>query len=234
IHGQLQWTYEEGQGVDGAHWGDLDGDGSDELIVGMNGRGGVHAVSPDGKLLWKVTDIGNVWNQAVISAGRNRAARVIVTEAGGSVRVYDPAGKLLNAIRPRGTYFSQMSAAAVNSGQMIQADGQDAYQIVVTNSSLTIAVDAAGREIWSTSSSNPNHWMKTSFASGDVDGDGAPDWAFLENGARLVLVTASGEHLADVPVESGQSSFGIVTVPMQRGLLISLAAGKVNAYRFDR
>jgi len=49
----------------------------------------------------------------------------------------------------------------------------------------------------------------------------------------MVLVTALGERLAAVPVESSQSGFGIVTLPMQRGLLLSLAAGKVNAYRFD-
>jgi len=69
-----------------------------------------------GELLWKFTNIGNVWNQAVISASKNRDAEVIVTEAGGSVRVYDRNGKLLNVIHPRGKYCSQMSTA-VNTRQ---------------------------------------------------------------------------------------------------------------------
>jgi peroxiredoxin len=46
--GKEIWTYLARMGVNGAHWGDLDGDGNDEMMVGENGFGGLHAVSAEG------------------------------------------------------------------------------------------------------------------------------------------------------------------------------------------
>ncbi|MFN7141791.1 MAG: redoxin domain-containing protein, partial [Limisphaerales bacterium] len=34
-NGTKLWTYESSMGINGAHWGDLDGDGNDEMVVGM-------------------------------------------------------------------------------------------------------------------------------------------------------------------------------------------------------
>src|SRR6266853_353247 len=64
--GKELWSYSALMGVNGAHW-DLDGDGTDELIVGMNGLGGLDAVSADGKKLSHVA-LANVWSQAVESS----------------------------------------------------------------------------------------------------------------------------------------------------------------------
>src|SRR5262245_36915837 len=127
-----------------------------------------------------------------------------------------------------------MSAAAVNSQQMVETDGRDTAQIVVTNNQLTLAIDSMGQEIWTMANSGRSMWTEASFASGDVDGDGAPDWAFLERREAIGLISAKGERLAVVPVQTGLAGFGILTSPMQRGLLITLAAGKVTAYQFER
>ena len=50
--GASPWTYRTSSGVDGAHWGDADGDGNSEMVVGFNGGGGLHLVSDAGKKIW--------------------------------------------------------------------------------------------------------------------------------------------------------------------------------------
>jgi hypothetical protein len=32
--GKISWSHNAGMGLDGAHWGDLKGDGNDDMIVG--------------------------------------------------------------------------------------------------------------------------------------------------------------------------------------------------------
>jgi hypothetical protein len=57
--GKVLWDQSAGMGLDGAHWGDLKGDGNDEMVVGMNGFGGLKAFSGEGKTMWS-TSLGNV------------------------------------------------------------------------------------------------------------------------------------------------------------------------------
>ncbi|MCW5559720.1 MAG: DUF4190 domain-containing protein, partial [Verrucomicrobiae bacterium] len=102
--GERLWTYPAPSGVDGARWGDLDGDGSDELVVGMNGGAGLAVLSASGELRWSDTRIGNVWSQAVVPAQGVHPGRVFATEAGGTVRVYESSGKLLGGFELDGEY----------------------------------------------------------------------------------------------------------------------------------
>src|SRR6266404_2617670 len=96
--GKEIWHYSATFGVNGAHWGDLDGDGTDEIIVGMNGFGGLQALAADGKRLWRAS-AGNVWGQAVVPATKDRAALVFATEASGSVRIFDGQGHQVRTVR---------------------------------------------------------------------------------------------------------------------------------------
>ena len=212
--------------MDGAHWGDLDGDGTDELIVGLNGGGGLHAVSAEGKTLWSVKSLANVWNQAVVPAAKGRPARIFATEAGGTVRVYDAQGKLLQTIRPLGKYCTQLAATAVDAAGAIQA--------VAVGDDAAIAFNETGQVAWSTPvSKNNGSWRGATFASGDLDGDGVKDWAFLEASGELVVASAAGERLAALPADKGLGAFAIVPGKDGPGLLVVLTAGVVRAYRFE-
>ena len=109
--------------------GDLRGDGTDELIVGMNGGGGLEAWSADGSKLWSA-NLGNVWNQAIVPATRDKPARVLATEAGGSVRVFDAKGNPTATLRPNGGYYTQMAVSRAtdrnhpDSGDQWRPDGR--------------------------------------------------------------------------------------------------------------
>ncbi len=227
--GATVWTYTGATGVNGAHWADLDGDGSDEMIVGMNGFGGLHAVSADGQRLWQYKNIGNVWNQAVVPAAAGRPALIFATEAGGSIRVFDAAGTRLRTLRPDSQYCSQVAAAVMDSSNTVQvvAIGQGHEGVVM-------GMDDQGAIAWRHPCPvNRGGWRDSSFASGDVDGDGRRDWAFLGAPGELAVVSALGEKIGRVAVGEGLAGFVMVPGTDGRALLVTCGSGKVTAYGFE-
>ena len=201
-------------------------DGTDELVVGMNGSGGLHAVSDSGQRHWWVGDIGNVWNQAVIPARDGRPALVFATEAGGSVQVYDATGILLRTVRPLGKYFSQMTVACMV--------GDGAVQGIATGD-VTVAFDENGRVAWSTPAVRDHAaWRRSFFACGDMNGDGTREWVFSDVTQELVVVTTSGEKLAALPVAEDLDAFCVMPGADGRGLLVTLQSGTVHAHAFEQ
>jgi peroxiredoxin len=220
--GKQIWNYSSGMGIDGAHWGDLDGDGTDEMVVGMNGFGGLHAVSADGKQLWRAT-LGNVWAQAIVPASGERAGYVLATEAGGSVRVFDTKGNAVRSFRLAGGFCTQMTAAAMDAKTI---------QGIALGQGTVIAFDIHGTTLWSTpSSKNPSAWTQKFFTCGDIDGDGVKEWAFPDAAGDLVLVTVHGEKLASLSGAGTAQSFVIVP-GTEGGRLVTLTSGQLKCYSF--
>lgn len=223
--GRKLWAYPSGSGVNGAHWGDLDGDGSDEMIVGMNGGGGLHAVAADGKQLWRVGSLGNVWNQAIVPAVAGQPVLIFATEAGGSVRVFDAKGRALRTIRPLGEYFSQMSAARVDAAGTVQ---------VVVQREVTVALDETGKTAWQTPAiKDHGSWRKASFASGDLTGDGTREWVFLDAAGNLAVVTPEGGKVATVKLAGVPSAFTVLAAKDGAGRLVVLRNDEVEAYDLE-
>jgi peroxiredoxin len=221
--GMTLWTYQSDSGVNGAHWGDLDGDGIDEMVVGMNGNGGLHAVSAEGKKLWQVTGIANVWNQAVISATATSPARVFATEANGTVQIYDSKGELLKSLNPLGSYFSSMAAHRDTSDGPIQ---------IIVSRDVTAALDEEGTVAWSTPAKEADsNWRAPMFSSGDINGDGTLDWAFIDITNELVIVNSKGAKLAALPQQRDSDAFAIARDSTGKGFLLVLNAGELRAFR---
>jgi peroxiredoxin len=222
--GTKLWTVSAGSGVDGAHWGDLNGDGTDEMVVGMNGGGGLQAWSADGKKLWSAT-LGNVWNQAIVSATQTQPARVFATEAGGSVKMFDAQGKQMATMRPNGGYYAQMAACRT---------ADKTIQIAAINGDNTVVFDETGQVAW-TATAIGDHagWRTCSFAVGDLIGDGTREWAFIDGTGSLVIATSNGQKLSSIAQAKEFAGFAIASRPGQGGILITLANGSVQAYTFQ-
>ncbi len=222
--GKKLWSVSASAGVDGAHWGDLNGDGTDEMIVGMNGGGGLQAWSADGNKLWSA-DLGNVWNQAIVSAAQDQPARVFATEAGGSVRVFDAQGKLQATLRPNGGYYTQMAACRT---------ADKTIQIAAINGDHTVVFDETGKVAWTTSAiGNHAGWRTSSFAIGDLKGDGTQEWTFIDGSGNLVIATLNGRKISSIAHAKEFASFAIASRSGQSGVLIALANGTVQAYAFQ-
>lgn len=92
LNGKELWSYPRADGIDDVWAGDLNGDASDEVIVGHNGGTGLHVLDAAGKLLWKSTALGNVWHVCAGDVLEGGKAHVVTTSAAGKVHVFDGAG----------------------------------------------------------------------------------------------------------------------------------------------
>jgi outer membrane protein assembly factor BamB len=91
LNGMSLWSYPSG--IDDVWASDVDGDGSDEVIVGYNGSTGLHVLDSKGQLLWKSTAIGNVWHVCAGNVWGEGSPQVVTTSAGGKVHVFGSDGK---------------------------------------------------------------------------------------------------------------------------------------------
>jgi hypothetical protein len=128
LNGTRLWSYPKASGIDAVWTGNVDGDESDEVVVGYNGNGGVHVLDGHGRLRWKSTDIGNVWQVAVGDVlGRGRS-QVVATSALGRVHVFggDLNGRL--DIDAAGVYLRMVRAQKLSADDAVStifAAGRD-------------------------------------------------------------------------------------------------------------
>jgi hypothetical protein len=224
--GKLSWSQSAGMGLDGAHWGDLNGDGNDEMILGMNGFGGLEALSGDGKKLWSAS-LGNVWSQAIVPAAAHRPALVLATDASGSVNVFDGAGRRQNALRPEGGYYVGMTAGVAESNSV---------QILAFSGNAVVAFDQAGKVAWITTALSGTAGTGSPLVSavmGDLTGNGAKEWAFMDGSGDLVIATTRGQKVSSIANQSAIEGFAIAPRPGQGALLITLDSGVVRACSFQ-
>jgi outer membrane protein assembly factor BamB len=224
--GKQLWSQSGGMGVNGAHWGDLDGSGNDAMMVGKNGFGGLEAVSGDGKKLWSAS-MANVWSQAIVPATSNSPALVLATDASGAVNVFDAVGHRQNSLRPEGGYFAAMTAGVIES---------NVVQILACSGNAVVAFDHIGKVAWMTAaqSSMASRGSPREFAArGDLKGDGTQQWVFMDGGGDLVIATAGGLKVSSIPNQSRIQGFAIAPRPGQGALLLTLDGGVVRAYSFQ-
>ncbi len=227
--GNKLWSYTCKSGVDGAHWGDLDGDGNDEMIVGMNGFGGLHCVSEDGNNVWRVTEIGDIWNQSIIPTREGRPAIVFATEAVGSVWVFDGEGRKIRTIKPLNMYFSPIQAAEIDGKGLVQILGIGEFS--GGNGFNVVAFDPEGVPAWQTPVKlDSGSWRTAQFACGDIDGDGIREWAFVRVSGELIIASHQGKQIATLGITGRPAQIGIISLTNSKGILVVLDDGKVSAY----
>jgi hypothetical protein len=95
---------------------DLDGDKSDEVIVGFNGGGGVHVLNSSGQRVWDNRTIGNVWHVSAGDVAADGKPRVVTTSARGQVHVFSTDGADRQDINPG--FYANMVRVGQASGNV--------------------------------------------------------------------------------------------------------------------
>ena len=208
--GERLWSYEPTDGIDDVWPVDLDRDGASEVVVGLNGFGGVLVLGPDGHLLWSDRTIGNVWH---VTAGmmEDKVLRVVTTSATGQVHVFSVTGERIKDIDPN-TYATEVRFG----DQLFIGGNMEEGSVVQTLDPLgwTARLTRHKTELGSLAAAPSIPWVAASTVRGDVyvfrSSDGAVDGVGWQNCRSPQLAWAS----------SGDDT-----------LLISAGRGGLTAYR---
>lgn len=238
-HGQKLWSYVCKDGVNCAHWGDIDGDGNDEVVVGTKGFGGLHGVNENGKRLWKVsdTDIGSVSHQSIIPAKEGRPGRVIATDFGGSVRIFDSNGTSVRNFRIEDLSINPIQAAEIDTDGTIQILGIGVKADISMQYSLfyAVAFDTQGTVAWKRrlgSTSGGASWSDPHFTAGDLDGDGLPEWVYAFTSKILAIGSAEKEQIATIDMGRPNQTV-VLSLKNKKRKLVFRWGRKVFCYAVD-
>jgi hypothetical protein len=168
--GKTLWSYGGGiVGVDDAAAGVLGAAGTEEVVVGLNGDGGVRLLNSEGKELWKQDD-GNVWHVEIASSGERPGNVILHSNARGQLTLRDATGNVLARNAPE-VYVASFSLSAWKDDEhlnkVVAVDEGSVY--ILTMDGKTLArLPAPGNTSIAEPKGTPVHFSQ-----------GAPDYAVL-------------------------------------------------------
>lgn len=234
--GNVLWQYSKWLGfitIYNARWGDLNGDGTDEIVLGMKGWESLIALTGEGKPSWRITAIHNVWDHTILPQTPNNLPQILATEASGAIKVYSHTGALLRTLRPEGLYFFKLTAALINPPTLVQiaataiGHGKQAQEVLVFNPD--------GKVMWKAPTYAPGHLLiERTFACEDINGDGIREWVFAETPHELVCVSFQGEKLASLSISEDIKDFLIIPDPEGYGMITILEGETVSVYQLAK
>jgi hypothetical protein len=195
--GKTLWSYPEAgiqSAIDDAWPVDLDGDGSDEVVVGYNGGTGLHILNSQGKLIWKSTTIGNVWHVSGGDVRGNGKPQVVTTSALGKVHIFSDDGTGRVDLDP-GVYATMVRVGRISEKDTtatIFAGGTTADN----KSAILTALTADGVKKWSLTLTGPG---RPSFYSAYL----APGKPWMVLSMTGILYVVDDEHGAVIATLDG-------------------------------
>ncbi|MGQ9634460.1 MAG: FG-GAP-like repeat-containing protein [Bryobacteraceae bacterium] len=200
--------------------GDLDGDGSRELIYGSYDNA-VRAVDPSsGRLLWETPLDGFPFSVTSADAGNDRRVEVFAATAGGSLYAISSEGRVLWRVQPDryGRAQYNVTAGRDPSGRLFIASG---------GVDRTVSVFSAdGKRL----AAYPVQQLVHRLLAADFDGDGASELAVIDRRTDLELLEFDGKTLTSAARRTLQAPPEFRNWENPRGLFyaFSLESADVN------
>lgn len=229
LDGKQLWSYP--RGIDDVWAFDLTGDKSDEVIVGYNGRTGLHVLDSKGQLLWKSTAIANVWHVCAGDVLGEGTPQVVTTSAVGQVHIFGSDGKKRRDL-DAGCY-----ATMVRVGKLSEKD--KAATILVAGSARVAEADQKTVVLAALSGDSAKEWsleLPTGAAPHVYSAYLAPGKPWLAVGMRggqvHVVDVEKGKAIASVNAQGRLPEVGWAASKDAGTPLLLVATGsKLNAFR---
>ncbi len=175
------WEYPKGTGIDDVWCVDLNSDGMDEVVIGYNGRTGLHVLDNRGIPLWTYTKIANVWHVCSGDLDGDGGKEVVTTSAKGQVHLFDSEGKSLRDLKVD-LYANMIRLTPTREDTpvriLVGGSGDDGETIA--------ALGTQGRLLWS------------------LPGDGHTDSMHVSRTAPWVAVGFRGGHVRVADYKEGR------------------------------
>jgi hypothetical protein len=206
------------------------------MVVGLEGlQGGLHAVSKNGKRLWKVSKMARFLDLSVVSARQNRPATIVGSELEGSVHIFDGTGKRTGTMGMEGSYFVPVQAAEIDSNGTIQILGICIRLDMSTFEPMyfVVAFDVEGNIAWerriSARTGEASVRGGQFLTAGDLDGDGVFEWVYAWTAKILAIGSAEKGKIAtiDAPLPD---EMVILSFKNKKGKLVLRKGPKVLCY----
>lgn len=225
VDGKPLWNYPHDSGIDDVWAGDLDGDKVDEVVIGYNGDGGLHVLNGRSRVLWKTTDIANVWSVATGRVLEGGETQVLSTSANGNVHIFGDHAKILR------DFDLPIYASLVRVGRVAE---NDATARIFAAGSLLAAAAGQGETLVALATDGTKQWSLPLSASAE-SGLAAPDrpWLALglSSGVVNVVDLEHGRILATIEGQGMNPEVAWLKRPGPDGPLLLIATGeKLNAF----
>lgn len=228
LSGKQLWSYTATDAINDVWAGDLNGDGSDEVIIGYNGYTGLHVLDSVGKLLWKAT-AQNVWHVCAGNVLGEGMAQVLTTSAEWKVHVFDSSGKRIkdldagcvaNMVRVGKLFEKDKAATIIVAGYALDPNNP---------SDILTAISGQGDKKWAMELPRGR--------SGIVSAQLAPGKPWLAagrlGGQVYVVDIEKGQIIASAQVQGKASEVGwVVGKEVGTPLLLLATGSKLTAFRF--
>jgi hypothetical protein len=221
------WDFEHEHGIDDARMGDVDGDRIDEVIVGMNGGGGLRFFSSDGEELWKDMSRGNHWCQAILNANADSPAVILSSSADMNIVRYGEDGSELDVFSIPSTSIADFAVRRSDTDGQLQFITGDIHPI-----DTAVGFDESGKVRWQTTVGEDRLFGAIrKYSYGDLNGDKQDEWVFMLDADTFAVVSDDGKLIATLDAPPDFEAYQVLPVPDGRALLVAMCDERVWAYR---
>lgn len=211
-------------GTEEARWGDLDGDGNDELaaqvFLGKDDDDQLYLFSADGDRLWRKS--AYLLSDLNIAGALDGTCHVAVNCDLTSLREYDIAGHESDVPLPWKDDYDSIFVMDR------EANASVSYFALSETLRRYVVFDRTGNILWSMPKPDSNYLEYDAVTSGDVNRDGVGDWVFPGGDNTLIVASAKGERLAVFPIPGELDNY-----IMAGSILAVRQKDRITAYGFE-
>jgi hypothetical protein len=238
--GNVIWKYpssdKHGTGIDSVGFVNIDNDRTTELLMGFNAKGdqgALHLISSQGQVIWRSSEVSNVWDVVGIPKHGSRPGMILSTGRCGDIAIFDSSGKYIRTIPSDCNYVDKFSAADIDSKGSVQV--VSFWKAHFGKSDYAVATDLEGNLFWKYPIvSHDVKAVPQPIIAVDINEDGVKEWIIKTRRGELVVLNKSGKLIAKFndPIKNW-SSYAVLPRKGKTALFIFGGKEEMVAYELE-